>query len=437
MSEVNHNPLPGDRADRLTDENLKHMGAHMLPPAEPCAGALERWKRGTSDALASAPGPHAAPTQGARLMRNPRIMTLFGAGSAVAAAFGICTFFFWQSAGTQVEASTIFTSLGNAMSQAFKMTFANVATEGLVTNGSVTAAFPDDETGGDTPLVQVDMHIEGANDSAEYAGLDLVLHGELLPDSKWVYLKTVGLPAAMLEEVPFLSGLQQMAQNGLILDLSNLPHDDDENTPGDDGEESADGDNTIGIMLGETETPEDGNSLSFSFSLGASSDAEETDASGNSAVVKSESSIIIQNESTDDEVGELIEDIITRDASPDQIAAFVALLQGAANDTSVEPQGGGRHLLTASDFDFDELADEDPADIEWLDTIVLQVSYHETDGVEWALIDHVGDNDGTVRLDLVNITLDEDDMGMQSYVDDGVQVWDVGSLVALFGALTE
>lgn len=422
---------PHDQADRMIDLNLRAVGARLPRPADPSAGDVARWKQHPNSTLRSTPAPAGAVPlkrpvfeRGARFMKQLRPWSFAGLGSAVAAGVGLCAVLMWPTAGTTVQASTIFASLQQAMAHAFKMTFDNVAADGVHLSGHLIAAYPEDDVAdADVGLMQFNLAVQGEPGSQQYGGLEVTLTGALGPDDPWIYVKTAGLPAAMLEAQPMLALLQFISSNGLVINLTGV--DSGSITPQE--HPASEGGS---IVIGGS-PPEDAHGIKVGFSLGMST-AQTPAPSGPAepaATLTTASNIEFFGPSSDGDYEGLLASVFRGTATPQQIQQLVQRVEQAAQQVDIQNLGGGRFLLTASDFDFGP--NGPPVSEPWLADVVLEISYHESEGVEWAGLHHVGDLDGTIRLDLADVAIDEAALDMSHYVEQGATVLELGAILSL------
>jgi hypothetical protein len=456
-------PLPSDPRDpqdAAFERNLRAIAGHLPLPESTGEADLRHWKgergsvRLTHDpAPAGAGGFEAQPTrrgaQGDRSMHFRRILKFAGAGSAIAAVLALAFVLLGPTGTRRVDASAIFDSLEQALTHAFRLSFENLGEDGLLARGHIVALHTGPADGEDTAatpaLVQLELHFQGAEGAADYAGLNVDLHAALTPDSQWAYLRSAGLPQSVIDGNPALGVIQQASSNGLLVDFTGLAQsmaddgdDDGEDAGGEEaGEEAAGGDGSVSTTLVFSNTPPpeapDHPGVSFDFHFGAHTASDGDEAAGDEdqdpadpqqVQVQAQTVIDVRTEDGSS-VGALIRDVLKRQATPEQLQQLIDLIEASAGEVDVEPQADGSHLLTAADFDFDAADGEEDA---WLADMVLKILYVENDGVRWAELEHVGVYGGRVQLDLVAVALDPQ-MNKEQFIEPGVTtVWDMSSL---------
>ena len=161
-------------------------------------------------------------------MRNHRMLTLAGAGSAVAATIAVWALLFVPTPQTTVEAATIFASFRDALANAFDISFENVGAEGIRVSGRLVVVFDHGDEQA-APLeseaqgVYVEAQVQaGETADKDVAGLDMQVAVSAVPDNEWAFVQMVSLPHHLLEEQPMAGFFQQMACDGLLLDLDGL-----------------------------------------------------------------------------------------------------------------------------------------------------------------------------------------------------------------------
>ena len=350
-------------------------------------------------------------------MRNHRVLTLAGAGSAVAAGLALWAFLFVPTPQTTVQAATIFASFREAVGNAFQITFENVGAEGVRASGRVAVVF-DPAKGGTAPFesqakaVFVEANVQadqGADD--DLAGLDVEVAVAVVPGDEWAFLKLKGLPTEVLDEEPMAVWFQSIAQDGLLLDLD-------------------------GIMeKGEIEDILEQVSVTTHLS-----EAAEKGRRGTVQVNNIDVDIFDEDESgepadfDEEELARLALNVLTGRATAEEFESLVSLIEQAATNVTVAETEPGLHVLKASGFDFE--GDEEAE--QFLDQMVLQIAYREGVGLAWATLEHVGPYDGTVRFEMTDLTVHDELFNRERYLADGrTRRFNLGSLIQTFGLAEE
>jgi hypothetical protein len=417
---VNTHP---DDLDRQMDENLRLIGEHLAVPPAPDAHQMARWKQ--------APVMTTNPTRGLRAgwlrkgvhsMINRRFLTWTGAGSAVAAVLTVGTILLWSGGRKPVEASMIFSSLQTGMANAFAIELDNIGSDGVVVSGRGVSSFSATDAEEDTNI-QLDLRITG-QEGAELAGLDVEIHAAIVDEDKWIYVQTHDVPEEAASE-PIVAWIMQATANGLLLDLTGI---EDALADEDAAEEEEVPSGVVAFQLGGPTQPGSRNmTFDLNFSSGSAPEADTPEG------VIVDSSVEIGTEQHDElaEAGEVLHAVLTGDATPQQIQQLVSFIESAAGEVHVQQLGGGVHEMTVSDFDIDELSDADADEIFGVELIVR---YHEEEGVDFATFNHVGDYDGSIRIELTNVAIDTDRLDRDYYVEEGVtQLMSVSSILQLLG----
>ncbi|MFQ5492182.1 MAG: hypothetical protein ACE5GE_15810, partial [Phycisphaerae bacterium] len=296
-------------------------------------------------------------------MRQHRIITAAGAGSALAACLALVVTLFVPHSGSTVEAATIFDSFKEAVGNAFDVSFENIGAEGIQVDGRVVIVFdPADAQG--TPFesspqgVFVEAKVRAGDDADDdVAGLDVDATVSAVPNNEWAYVKLTGLPRAVAQEEPVAQIISQIARNGLLLDLDGLLQKE-------------------GFGMGAWNLSE--------HLLDVSGDADadrQTGEQGDGSGLDEE------------QLERMLVRVLTGKATAQEFRGLVALLEEAATNVDVKETEPGLHVLSARGFDFQGDAEAK----ELLGDMVLQVAYREGTGLSWVQIDHVGQLDGTIR----------------------------------------
>ena len=190
-----------------------------------------------------------------------------------------------------------------------------------------------------------------------------------VPDNEWAYVKLTGLPHAVLEEAPVAAIIQGIAQNGLLVDLDGILQKE-------------------GFGLGAWTLSE---KLLLDIDVDGGDDSEEA------------------------QMQRMLLSILTGQATADEFRALVAMLEEAVTNVSVEETEPGLHVLTASGFDTEDDAEAQ----EMIGDMELSVAYKEGFGLAWAKVEHVGQFDGTVHLEMTDLSIDDPLFDRERLAKDG------------------
>jgi len=351
-------------------------------------------------------------------MRNHRFMTLAGAGSAVAATIAIWVVLFVPTPQTTVEAATIFASLRDAVGNAFDVRFENVGAEGIRVDGRAVVVF-DRTEGKVTPFasepkgVYVEARVRTDETAQEeLLGLDLETAVGLVHGQEWVFVRINGLPQTVLNEQPMAGWLQQMARDGLLLDLDGLM----------EGELS---DQIISeLHFGHEEDDADEHH--------AEEDAHHTvivHAHEGVAVHSHDDATPSERDVDTERLHASFQNMLTGKATAEDFEQLVSLIEQAATNVTVTETEPGLHVLTASGFTFED--DEEAAAL--MGNMALQIAYREEYGLAWAMLEHVGLYDGTIRLEMTEVTTDDELFNRERFMEDGkTRRFDVSQLIGMF-----
>jgi hypothetical protein len=325
-------------------------------------------------------------------MRRHRILTLAGAGSAVAACIAIWAILFVPTPATTVEAATIFASFREAVGNAFELQFSDLGDDGVLVDGRVIVLFEGTEKGA-TPFesapqgVYVEAKVETDEEAdADVAGLNVEVVATLMPGQEWVFLKLKNLPTKVIKEEPMAAIVTQIAKDGVLLDLD-------------------------GIM--EKEFGAELDELRFDEIIGLPG----LEAGGEA-----------------DEVQQLLGRLLTGKATGEEFVALVSQIEEEVAELSVTETEPGLHVLTASGFDF-----EDDAEAKRMaGSMILKIAYREGVGIAWATIEHIGAYDGTVRFEMIDLAAEDELFDRKRFLKEGaVQRFDVSQFLDLVGAMED
>ena len=354
-------------------------------------------------------------------MKNHRMITLAGAGSALAATIAFAALLFVPSSGTTVEAATIFASFRDAVTNAFTISLEDIGDEGIRVSGEASIVFKEGISTGvnssdEIHGIHVDLHIKADEDAKEVAGLEIKLNAAFTEDSQWVYFKTKGLPHKLLQEEPMVAVIQAMSANGLLLELTGLM---DELDPGGGGFATL---SDLGITTGASASA----SASGDVKTGLEVELRRQGVSPEEAAEAVEAAVAITHganlepQATDSEEFEaLAGDLLTGKATADDLRQLATMIEEAASDVSVTPQEDGSYLLTAWGFDIDDES-MDADEQAMIERMELEIAYKEATGVLWARLLHIGAYDGTLRFEATAISADDPMFSSQRYREDGV-----------------
>ncbi len=385
-------------------------------------------------------------------MRNHRILTLAGAGSAAAASLAIWAFLFAPSPTSTVEAATVFASFKEALGSGFQVEFENVGADGVRVDGKVVALFDRTEpAAGSAHLRPSVVYIEAhavADDAAkpDVAGLDVDAAVALVPGREWAYVKLGGLPQQALQEEPILFGLQGLARNGLLLDLDGIM---EEGGPLANIFEQVHVSAVATGRGGHASAPKTDVTVKGEVTIGATVPPGE-DSGRSEIVVRVDGPhsgslaehhdhmaehVRQHHEQMADhaEIHEVLLRLFTGSATSEDLDRLVSHLEAAATSVSLEAIEPGLHVLTATGFHFDQ----DPEAQEWLGELVLQIAYRDGVGLVWATLEHVGEYDGTIRFEMTDLTIDDELFDRSRYLQDGrVNRFNASQIMSMVGPHT-
>lgn len=366
---------------------------------------------------------------------------VFTLASTAAAAALIFAAFLLHPAGTPaVHAKTIFNSFRSTEHRGLRIQCRNLVAEEAAVNAQIIVAFnrplnlaqlieqadQDDFSAVDAVYVDAQVELSEANEDAP--GLKVAAKVALLENEKWVYVRFDNLPQKLFDEAPFLMFFQNMLRGGLLLDLGNMKEFGPDfwkrigKNDGDDDDEDDDDDdanNAAAVTVKKnvaahtrttgttTSTRTDQHNLKLNLNLPDDARADDAD---------------------DAKTEELFKSLLTGRAGRDQLEEIVKMIEDGAKNVSVRSVGDGRHILTASEFEDDD---------EMLKNATLEIAYREGAGVEWLAVEHVGERNGTIRVEFIDELSPADRLTKQSFLTDGAtRVIDASKLAEMFQNLS-
>ena len=390
-----------DQHDEHTDRNLRLIAQHVHLPPEPTDLQRARWQQGDAQRESAS-----SLIRGVLFMKKHRHATLAGAG-ALAATIALTTMLLFPFGGTPVEAKTIFSSLRQSLGNAFTVTFDNIGDDGVRVNGRLIAVYEKDAQTTvpfEAPVraLYLEADIQTDETNPDVAGLNVEVRGAAVrePADAWVYVKLNKMPPKIVQEQPLALIIQQFTQNGLLLELDTLLEEDELQEVFEDL--------SIDLEL-------QGDGAKRSLKVGAGIPAKGAEPA--------------QPADPEAELDQLPLKILTGKLTQADIDQIVSLLEEEAITVNVVEQEPGFHVLTARDFP------PEPGE-PWMANMVLTIAYREGYGVPWASLEHVGPYDGSLKVEMTEIALDDEVFSSQKYYQDGVtKVIDVGAIKDLAEAL--
>lgn len=382
-----------DHEDKLLDANLKRIGASVRLPAPPTDAQKSFWIM-TSSAKRAAEVVQfpKSSSRGARLMRNPRFLTLAGSAAASAAIGG----FLWLSASqNMVHASAILSSFRERIFQGFHLTIRDVGEEGVRVNGEIHARFapfdlanPPAPEAVDVIAAAMDLRVIAEESAADIGGLNLHIAAAGDDASQWAFIQAEKVPSEWIDEDPMAAAALQFMSNGLLLELDGVLDMIADSAPEilgdldffDGGEADAAGTQAAG--------PDP--SIKISITSG-----DQPDDARSSVAVKRTVEIDWKNPDQA-QLEQFAQDFLLGRAGPEHIDAIAELIQQAARDVKVVEIEPGVFMLRASDFSV--AVAEDDGDVEMLKRMIVEITYRRDYGVESARIANLGEYNGEIRL---------------------------------------
>lgn len=406
-----------ERQDSLLNCNLKSIGQRIELPAEPTDEQRARWRipadRPSSPRL----------VQGVRFMRNHRFLTFAGAGSAVAACIALGALLIGPGGQPPVQAAVIFASFREALSNAFEISLEDIGAEGIRINGRVAVALPDDlsATNAEPKAMYAELRIEASPEADEdIAGLNMRVNIALAPGHEWLYLKMNKFPRHVAKDNPMAMVMLQIARNGLLLELGGL----------------LEGDLMEGLL----------DSLSLSAEIREEIE-QELQEEVRKEIREARREVVIRagdETDTDDrspldsvdpqQIESLAKRFVLGKTTRADIDLLVSLLEEASGKVDVKKTRDGLYILTARDFDIDDIGD----DAKMIENLVMQIAYRESGGVEWAELQNVGDFSGTLRFTRIELSTDDEMFDKTRVIEPGVTtVINLSQIVQMFKPFIE
>lgn len=370
-------------AGSLEDANLRTLASATDLPGGADAASIARWK-----AADDAP-PASIPIAGRRLRVRRRLLA---AGSAIAACAAVAGVLFIQGRSSQVEAATIIKSLRQAVVGGFNVSLRGVVAEQFAIDGDIKLRFDrplnieamieDTQLNPPEPdisLLHGTINVLAADDSA-MPGLNLRLEFASTPQSTWAFVKS-NAPDRIAPDA-HVRRIMGFLTHGVMLDLGEGGMQAIERL-GLDPDDDADAQNVVSIRAGsgglEVDVNQDGSVITAKSELSVKLRPDHAPAISQADVIQH---------------NRLLRSIITGRASEQELQEMLDLLQRHAADATVEPQGNGRYLLKVL-IDPDQAAVSPPE----FNGAMIEVSYAQDVGVEWAEFHTSGELTGTMRVE--------------------------------------
>jgi hypothetical protein len=387
-------------------------------------------------------------------VKRHRLLTVAG-GSAIAAVLALSVFFF---PGTQsrVEAATIFAEFRQALTRGFMVTARDVGSDGIKVDARLFVQF-DPATAAATNFRQPEgAYLEAqvrseSMDSPEAISADLEL--SLIPENEWAYVKLNRLPRSAIDEEPFLLMVHAMASQGLFVDLKGLT----EELSSAEGLSKADLSFSTGISAdGDVPGgPKFKFSTRFHDTAAGAEDKDDPDASEADQHEGIEEQVVVNawtsgtppvmdhagadadadNAMLGDvdvtQVQGVIKSMFKGEAGGAELDSVVELIRQAAGQVDVVEQRPGHWLLTASQFRAEMVGDAEDAAL--IEKLVLKVAYEEGRGVPWALLENVGDYNGTIRFETSDQPIDPALTDKAKYLNGKTRVFDLSKWIQRSG----
>ncbi len=405
-----------DENDSMLDRNLRTVGAQLELPADPTPGQIAGWKQ----PLRAMP---------ARRSTTRRWLGWAGGGAAIAASLAVAAALHLSAGQNKVQAASVFAGLRQAMSNAFRISFDNIGDHALVASGEiVVVCAPEGQlASGDAPdAVHIQARIQADEAAGELAGLDATVELAITAEHKWAYLRTGTLPEAFKQKHLAATWVEGMARDGMLIRLDDLLNKQAQLTAGVTKPQAPD-------EASEQPDASERRAVVFGIKLGGKSEPDEPAdqqlAQLQQRAITTGSGINLAL-SQDDEVGQLIGKLVSGQATGDELAKLVTVIEETAGKVDIAEVEPGLHLLTASEFKQEPDANS-PLD----DDAVLEIAYREGAGVEHATLKHVGPGDGSVRFEGIAITADDERFSDERFANDGTtRLVSPAALLPLIGA---
>lgn len=403
-----------DMNDQNLHENLLNAGAKLAMPDKPSAAQRARWKNG---ALTESTNMRLV----AEPRRRRRLFAMVGAGSLLAACVTLAVMFGEFGGPKRVEAAAIFASLREAMSRAFSLRLTNIQQDGIHVDGRMFVALPGeavDDEAAEPGQVYFDLHVEADEGVEDIGGInaDIALAAET--GNEWVYIKMIQLPEELASQ-PLAAMLAPMAASGVVVDLNGMlmnhalvPTAQIEAISGDDANGSAEGD-THTLKLGfslhggagpapDGNEPQHGGHLSLlAMGHAGHSPAENENGDGNDPFEGGGSGLDLDMGGANFQVVEdFLRGLFAGDLTSEELEAMVSHLEQAAQNVQVNPLGNGEFSLIAGNFDHGD-ASLDAVEQAMLARLVVEIRYSDGTGVQWLELRNVGQEDGSIRFEML------------------------------------
>jgi hypothetical protein len=420
------------------DRNLRAFARQVSLPGEPTEDQRQYWTR--ERVLAR----RAPVEQGVRFMKNHRLLTFAGAGSALAATIVIIATVLVPTPGSTVGAATIFASLHEAVSNAFRISYDNIGYEGARANGQVVVLLGDEsadesESPDHASAVYLDARVTVDQDAPEFAGLDYEFSCAFSREDMWMYVKTHELSPELMQQNPFVGMYLAMYKDGLLLDMNGLA---DQVGGYDWGALAASIKDQQAEEVGAPGSAWTGQWGTAQLPENVRAEIERAQEAATQAMAQAANQsggipVII---STNPEVNELVGRLLSGQAGPEDFAQLTTLIEEKAGEVTVTPQDDATYLLRAVDFDLDGLGLDDE-DLAVLADMALEIAYAEDAGLLWATLDNLGDYNGVMRFERADVAADDLMFSAQRYREDGVtKIIDLSGILDMvkgLGALGE
>jgi len=389
--------------DQLMERNLRSIGAHIPLPAEPSAQQRTGWRPAPHVRIVRGPEPGAQPAEhSGRWVQSGRRLAL--AGSAVAAATILAVLFSTPTPRSAVQAGTILSSLRDTLHRGLRVTFEDVGDKDVRATGHVSLTFAQPFTlaqlvngEGSADIEPETVYFQGGvtfePDADSLAGLQLQVALALSQAEQWVYVRCDD-PAPLIQEAGPVGALfAGPLRNGVLLDLGGLLESEDipgGQTPG------------RHVVVQTAPDTED-----------AAPAAEQQ-----------------EEDSADRELAALVKNLLSGQATPEEIDLFVLKMEQYAAEVRVDEVQPGLYVLSARDFSraCEELDAEDAG---WLAAATVQIAYRTEAGIEWASVTNAGPHRGSVRLEFIDTLTDRDRVQRETFLSSGATVIDLPAIVQM------
>ncbi len=400
-------------ADEAFDQSLRSFARHMEPPAEPTAEQRRAWTRGQTPA------------------RRRRGLAWFGGGTAMAACIAIAAMLFINPSQPRVQAATIFASMNEALSRAFRLTLNKVpdGRDGAL-NGEIMVAFDPLNGGDESDSVFCEGWQRSVAAADEPPSIDVKFAFAGLPDEAWVYVRTAAIPDSLIADSALKRLLVNWARGGVLIDLSGLRQ-----TAANAGAATNGQNGSLKVIRKKDAMREvhklfrhDSSNGQLRLSIGMNTGAPPaTEAKGEhvgeppifSFELKAGDSeaATTTNASRDaiDDVSRLAGRLLHGRAGTADVRHLLEILQQSATQVSVEAREPGVHVMVARDFRI-----EDERLQKWLTPeTTYSITYREGRGVESAVVENIGQTGGSIRFETIDFAFDPATHGRQRYASDG------------------